>query len=268
MIPAPGGLLSSSADGSVQLAGTASSCGRLAASFAQDLSFQGQAVGVVDQAVEDGIGDGRVADDLVPVLDGQLAGDDGRAAIMAIVHDFQQVAALLGGEGGKAPIVEDQELDPREALQQSAIAAVAAGERQRFEQARHAMVEDRAIVAAGLVAEGTGDPTLAHSGRADDQQVVVAIDPIAGDELLEQGSVEPARCCRSTSSTTASCRRPANFSRATSRLFSRSVASRSSSSARRSSKPSASMSGWQRCSSSALAMPVRPSPVGARGWDG
>jgi hypothetical protein len=35
------------------------------------------------------------------------------------------------------------------------------------------------------VAESTGDPTLADPGWANDQQIVVALDPLAGDELLE-----------------------------------------------------------------------------------
>ena len=45
-------------------------------------------------AVEDGIGEGRVADGLVPVLDGQLACDDCGGAAVAVFEDFQQVSAL------------------------------------------------------------------------------------------------------------------------------------------------------------------------------
>ena len=37
---------------------------------------------------------GRIADDLVPVFDGQLAGDDGRAAAVPIVDDLQEIAPL------------------------------------------------------------------------------------------------------------------------------------------------------------------------------
>jgi hypothetical protein len=50
-------------------------------------------------------------------------------------------------------------------LEEPPIAPVAAGERESFEQPRQAMVEDEAIVAAGLVAERAGDPTLADAGR-------------------------------------------------------------------------------------------------------
>jgi hypothetical protein len=47
----------------------------------------------------------------VPVLDRELAGDDGRHAAVAIVDDFQQIPALFGGQRGETPIVEDQQLD-------------------------------------------------------------------------------------------------------------------------------------------------------------
>jgi hypothetical protein len=41
------------------------------------VSSQGEAVGVVNQAVEDGVGEGGIADGLVPLVDRQLACDDG-----------------------------------------------------------------------------------------------------------------------------------------------------------------------------------------------
>ena len=126
------------------------------------------------------------------------------------------------------------------------MSAVAACQRERIEQPWHAMIEDRAIVAACLVAERAGDPTFADAGRTDDEQVLLPIDPVAGDELGEQRLSSPRGAFRSTSSTTAFCRRPANFKRLTSRLLSRSVASRSTIRASRSSKASAAMSGCRR----------------------
>ena len=44
---------------------------------AHGFALELDAVGVVDEAVEDGIGEGGLADHLVPGVDGQLAGDDG-----------------------------------------------------------------------------------------------------------------------------------------------------------------------------------------------
>ncbi len=184
-----------------------------------------------------------------------------RAAV-AIVDDFEQVAALLGGQRGEPPIVEDEQVDAGDAGQQASVAAVAAGERERLEQPRQPVIEDGAIVAAGLVAERAGDPALAHPGRADDQQVQLALDPVAGDEAGEQGSVEAARGARDRYPR----RRPGAAARRTSAGWRgtcsavrrpRGRACR----ARRSSNGSAATSGWRRWSSKALAMPVRPRAI-------
>lgn len=44
----------------------------------------------------------------------------------------------------------------------------------------------------GPCAEGAGDPAFVNAGRAADQQIVVAVDPIAGGKLWEHGAVEAA----------------------------------------------------------------------------
>ncbi|BAC45289.1 blr0024 [Bradyrhizobium diazoefficiens USDA 110] len=71
--------------------------------------------------------------------------------------------------------------------------AVAPREGKRLEQPRQPLTEHGAVVAAGLVAQGASNPALADAGRADDEQVLMPVDPLAGDELLEQRLVEPAR---------------------------------------------------------------------------
>jgi len=48
-------------------------------------------MGIVDEAIEDGVGIGRIADDLVPYRYRQLAGDDCRTPAVALLEDFQQV---------------------------------------------------------------------------------------------------------------------------------------------------------------------------------
>ena len=55
------------------------------------------------------------------------------------------------------------------------------------------MVKDRTIVAAGFVAEGTSDPALAEAGCSCDEQVLMVVDPIAGDEPGKDGAVDAAR---------------------------------------------------------------------------
>jgi hypothetical protein len=54
---------------------------RFGTGASQAVAGEIDAMGVMDEAIEDGVGIGRIADDLVPFVDGDLAGEDGRAAI-------------------------------------------------------------------------------------------------------------------------------------------------------------------------------------------
>ena len=66
------------------------------------LSFQVEGVGVVHEAVEDGVGERGVTDDLVPVFGGELAGDQGRAPFVTVFEDFQEVAAIRRAQRRRA----------------------------------------------------------------------------------------------------------------------------------------------------------------------
>ena len=87
-------------------------------------------MGVVNEPVEYGVGVSWIPDNLMPCRHRKLAGDDGRAAAIAILEDFEEVMACLGVERLKPPIVEDQQLDAAERALQARIAPVAPGKRQ------------------------------------------------------------------------------------------------------------------------------------------
>jgi hypothetical protein len=53
------------------------------------LAGHGDLVGVVHEPIEDGIGERRLADGGVPLLDGDLASDDGGATLVALVDEFE-----------------------------------------------------------------------------------------------------------------------------------------------------------------------------------
>ncbi|MCS3730865.1 hypothetical protein FHR88_005945 [Bradyrhizobium betae] len=119
----------------------------------------------MNETIQDGVAQGGVADNVVPMFDGDLAGDDGRGATVAIIEDLQQVAPFGRIENRQTPIIENEELNAPEGFEHAAIAAVAPSQGEGLEQARDAMILDRTIVAARLVAEGAGNPTLAEPGR-------------------------------------------------------------------------------------------------------
>ena len=105
---------------------------------------------------------------------------------------ISEIAALLGVQRLRPPIVEDEQIDAGERAQQLGVSSVAAGEREGGEQTRHAMIEDGQVFPAGLLAEGTGEPAFADAAGAGDQQITSRADPVAGGELEEQRAIEPA----------------------------------------------------------------------------
>ena len=75
-------------------------------SFPHGLSLHFDLVGVVNEPVEDRVGEGPIADHLVPVFDRELARDQRGAVDVAVVHDLEQIAALIVVQGGQPPVVD------------------------------------------------------------------------------------------------------------------------------------------------------------------
>src|SRR5207302_1676197 len=81
----------------------------------------------------------------VPTIDGDLTGDDDGAGVVAVFDNFEQIAALFGGEGFGSPVIEDEQVDAGDLAEHLGIAAVAC-EGQGGEEPGNAMVGDGEIV--------------------------------------------------------------------------------------------------------------------------
>src|ERR1700674_5202244 len=113
-------------------------------------------MGVVQEAVADGVGQGRLAEVVVPLGRRQLAGDNRAAAAIAILEDLEEVTALLILDGGEAPIVEDEDVEAGELGEQADVGAVGAGQQEGVEEAGGAPVVGAVALAAGLMRERAG----------------------------------------------------------------------------------------------------------------
>lgn len=85
-------------------------------------------MGVVDEAVEDRICEGGVPDGFVPVLDGELTGDEGGLTAGPILDDLEEIAAFDLGERDETEVIEDDELGLLETIQEAWPRAIGAGE--------------------------------------------------------------------------------------------------------------------------------------------
>lgn len=93
---------------------------------------------VVNDPIEDGVGDRGFADHVVPLRDGQLGGDESGFSPVALLEDFQEIETLLIVEAVGAPIVEHQQLNTGEFVDEAREAAIEACQGEIFEQTRHA----------------------------------------------------------------------------------------------------------------------------------
>ena len=119
---------------------------------------------MVQQAIQDGIGNGGFADDGVPVFDWALAGDDGGSFAIAVLDDFEQVVSLGIVKRSQEQIVEDEQLDFGQAVEGFEMRAVGFGLEQHFKQARGAQIEHGVAEASGEVTERASEVALAHAG--------------------------------------------------------------------------------------------------------
>jgi hypothetical protein len=126
------------------------------------------AVSVMDETVQDGVGIGRIADDFVPAVDWKLGGDHRGAAAVSFFEDFQEIMPGGGIEGLEAPVIEDEQIGAAQIAQKAGMASVAMRQGEVLEEPGHALVEDRPVVATGLIAKRRRQPTSADSGQAND----------------------------------------------------------------------------------------------------
>ena len=73
-------------------------CGAGRLPLAHAGALQLETMGTVDDTVDDRIADRQISHDVMPASYGDLAGDQQRALVVAVVDDLQQVAPLLGGQ--------------------------------------------------------------------------------------------------------------------------------------------------------------------------
>lgn len=99
-------------------------------------------MGVVNEAVEDGIGVGGIADQFMPSGDGELTGDEGRAAAISFLQDFQHVVPSVAIERFEPPVIKDEQVDPGKTLHARGDPAITFGKGQFVDQPWQPHVEN------------------------------------------------------------------------------------------------------------------------------
>ena len=124
--------------------------------------------GMMEKPVEDGRGDDRVAEELLPVDEALVRGQDRRAFLVPVGDELKKEIGLPAVDGQIADLVDDDETGAVIRL------ALALGLLELADQRLHGREVDPDAVAAGLDRQGDGQMGLPDSGRAQENDVFVA----------------------------------------------------------------------------------------------
>jgi len=153
------------------------------------------AQGVPGEAVEDGHGDGGVAEVTAPDAEGDVGGNDGRGAAVAQVDEIEEgvsggglVVAFL--DLAEADIVDDEQVGSGPGFETAAVGGVGEAGVQVVEQVDAAGIADGELLLAGAKAEGLEEVALAGTALAGQDEIVVAAHEVEAPELEDEGLVE------------------------------------------------------------------------------
>ncbi len=149
-------------------------------------------MGVVDQAIQDGIGQGRIPDLGVPFIHQELGSHESGAEAVTIFEKFQKVPALIVGQGGQAPVIQDDQLGFRQGGQELGITPIPFGDLKVLEETGETEIANRVALSTGFVGQRTSHEGFTASGRAGNEDIVVLSDPVAGTQLGDQGFIQAA----------------------------------------------------------------------------
>ena len=154
------------------------------------ISFEVDCVCIVDEAIEDRIGDGCLFDVIVPSVDGQLSYYHCGRESVSVFHDFQEITSFGCAHGSEAEIVDDEDLGLRELFHDAWVRAIGPRDAEILEKPRKTDVEGRETHSTCLVREGAGEIGFTNAGRAGDDDIVSVSDPVAGGQAQDHGLID------------------------------------------------------------------------------
>ena len=100
-------------------------------------------MGVVDQAIQDGIGQGGIPDLGVPFIHRELRGHEGGTEAVTIFEEFQEVPALFVGQGGYSPVIQGDQVGFGQGGQKLGITPIPFGDLEVLEETGETEIANR-----------------------------------------------------------------------------------------------------------------------------
>ena len=142
-----------------------------ALALAHRLTLDLDGIGVVDDPVTDGVGQGGVVQVLVPLAGVILGTEDGGGHLVPGFYQFQHIPGLCLFEGGEQPLVQNKQLLFPEPFHVIPVGSVGPSHRDFRQQIRQADIPNGIKTAAGGHAKGAGQVGHSGTGSAQDDHI-------------------------------------------------------------------------------------------------
>lgn len=161
--------------------------------FSIALPLHHDLVGVVRESIDSALSKDRVVKEGDPLIDGSVAGEDGRGTPVALEDDFVEVAGLTGVEAAKREVIDDKDVGGKQATQYLLGGVVGAGVVEELEEMIGAQKEHVVAGATCGMAEGGGQKSLSHSDGSEEYHILLTFHEAQGEEIADAVTVEGNR---------------------------------------------------------------------------
>ena len=160
----------------------------LALGFALELD----AIGIVHETVQDGIGESGIRESGMPCIHRDLSSDQGGTSSVSVIEHLQEITGLMDGKRVAQPVIEDEELGTGQGMQQSGIGTVDVREGEIVEEAGSTLVADGESQTARCVAQSASEKSFSSACWAQNDGVEMAMDPFALGQFEDKLTREAA----------------------------------------------------------------------------
>ena len=158
--------------------------------FPVGLSGHFQPDRLLDNPVGDCVTQDGVGENFAPVLLGKLGREDRREAFDPTIYEIIHILHMLGSQGAKPEIVQNQDRHGRQLFQEVKRPALSPGERELFKETVDREEERREALTAGGQSQSAGKMGFPDSGGTGNEDVFPLAYEVSRLELPDPGSVE------------------------------------------------------------------------------
>ena len=145
---------------------------------------------VMQDAVQDGGGDGDIGKDLVPLREGFVGGKDGRRFFIPSGNKLEEQVCALDVHGEVADLVDDKHPVLGENLELVRQTVLKMGLLELFNELVAVDVVGRETVLCCHQAQSGGQMGLAHAGRAEEDHILPVFQEAHGGQLIDLAFID------------------------------------------------------------------------------